>query len=345
MPIKYLILSGGGVRGYAILGSLNYLVEKGIIKQNLLRTFAGSSVGAIICLLLNCGYTPQQIYDIGLDLDLKSMFNPDIKKVLTHFGFDTGTTFVNKLKTLLKQKHFDPNITFIRLYNITKQKLIVTATSLNRRTTKYFNYVETPNYKVIDVIRASMGIPILFTTVKDGDEHFVDGGMLDNFPVHLFKDVPFNEIIAIKFRKTKEKEPHQRFVPIVDFIDVVLSNVACLLEEIEYLRSLLAGKAYTQSTIFIDTHEYHMLSLEIDDKDKKALFGMGCEAAKVYTSATNYIKSKIDELPNKIRKIIWNYVHSHHTSCVCKELLDKFDNLKDTMETGETMETKDTKET
>lgn len=328
MPIKHLILSGGGVRGYATLGTLNYLIKKQIFDLKILRTFAGSSVGAILCLLMNCGYTPRQIYDIGLKLDLKSLFDPNIKNLLTHFGFDTGIKFVNKLKILLENKNIDPNISFLRLYNITKQKLIITATSLNRRTTKYFNYIETPHYKVIDVVRASMGIPVLFTTVRDNDEHLVDGGMLDNFPIHLFKHIPHQDIIAIKFRKTKEKQPDDRFESIDDLTDVVLANISCLLEEIEYLRSMLASKAYNNSSILIDTGKYHMLSLNLEDKDKKALFRMGRKAAKKYINAHNYILMKIEGLPDKPKKLIWNYIHSHNMQNVHIELLSKIVNIK-----------------
>lgn len=324
MPIKHLVLSGGGVRGFATLGTLNYLVKKGVINLDLIRTFVGTSIGSIIALLLNCGYTPKQLYDIGLNTNLSELLDPDIKNLITHFGLDTGARFVNKLKKILIKKKIDPNITFIRLYNLTKQKLIVTATSLNRKQVKYFDYLSTPQYRVIDVIRASMSVPFLFTTVKSGNEHFVDGGMLDNFPLHLFTGIPAHEVLAIKFKKTKEfSDDSMKFSIINDLADAAIANISCLLEEIEYLRSLLSGELYNKSCIMIETGKYHMLSFNITKKDKRRMFRMGRKAAKKYTNTKVYIKLKVAELPIKIRLLIWKYVHSSDLSLVHKQLIQR----------------------
>ena len=322
MPIKHLVLSGGGARGFATLGTLNYLIKRGVIDIKLVRTLVGSSVGAIISLFLNCGYTPKQLYDIGLNLDLHSMFDPDIKNLITHFGFDTGEKFVNKIKKFLAKKHIDPNITFLRLYNLTKQKLIITATSLNRKQVKYFDYINTPQYRVIDVIRASISVPFLFTTVKSGNEHFVDGGMLDNFPLHLFKDTPPHEVLAIKFRKTRELPTESmQFSMIHDLADAAMANLSCLLEEIEHLRSLLSGELYNKSCIIVDTGKYHMLSFNILKKDKQKMFRMGRKAAKKYINTNVYIRLRISELPQNIQSLIYRYAHRYNLLDVHTELI------------------------
>lgn len=320
MPIKHLVLSGGGARGFATLGTLNYLIKKGVIKTELIRTFVGSSVGAIIALFLNCGYTPKQLYDIALNLNLQSLFDPDIKNLITHLGLDTGERFVNKIKKIMLKKNINPNITFIRLYNLTKQKLVVTATSLNRKQVKYFDYLKTPQYRVIDVIRASIGVPFLFTTVKSGNEHFVDGGLLDNFPLHLFKGIPPHEVLALKFRKTRELDEPMQFSVIHDLADAAIANISCLLEEIEYLRSLLSGDLYDKSCIMIDTGKYHMLSFDVTKKDKQKMFRMGRKAAKKYINTNIYVKLRISELPTKIQRLIYKYVHTYNLEYVHTEL-------------------------
>lgn len=327
--IKHLVVSGGGVRGYATLGALDYLDKHNIIDIPKIRTFAGSSIGAIICLLLVCKYSPRQIYDDAAKLDLTSMFEPDIQNLLVHFGFDTGVKFVAILRSLMEKNGFDPDITFLRLYNVTKQKLIITATSLNKRAVKYFDYIQTPNYKVIDVVRASMGIPILFTTVKDTNnisgehEHFVDGGLLDNFPLHLFAGVcNANEILAIKFKKTKDRDPNQQFTQINSLDEVIIANITCLLEEIEHLRSLLSKDLYNKSTILIDTHEYHMLALSITDKDKRKLLKMGKQSAKNYVSSPTYVLLRLSQMNEYTKHLVWKYVHDSKLRLVHIELLD-----------------------
>lgn len=320
MTVKHLVLSGGGVRGFATIGAIHYLRRKHIIDLNTIRTYAGSSVGAIISLLLVCGYTPSKLYKLACDIEFKDMFEPDINSLISHFGFDTGAKFVIKIKELLTKKKIDPNITFIRLYNITKKKFIVTATSLNRKQTKYFDYIQTPQHRVIDVVRASMSIPILFTTVKQGNEHFVDGGLLDNFPLHLFKNTEPHSIIAIKFKKTQEYEEPE-FKPINNLADVIIANITCLLEEIEQLRSELSGELYEKSSILIDTKQYHVLSFDVDDKDKHTLFKLGEYAAKQWSQSPKYIQLQLNKLPNIATSLIWNYIHRDKLTTVLQQLM------------------------
>ena len=51
-----LVLSGGAVRGLAIIGALQYAYDNFLLKN--VKFFFGTSVGAIICYLLVIGYTP-----------------------------------------------------------------------------------------------------------------------------------------------------------------------------------------------------------------------------------------------------------------------------------------------
>lgn len=330
MGITHLVLSGGGVKGFATLGSLHYLVKKHILNLNKIRVFAGSSVGAIISLLLVCGYTPKELFKALYRVNMSQLLDLDIDKLFTHYGFDTGVKLVTLIKDLMKIKSIDPSITFIRLYNLTKQKLIVTATSLNKRTVKYFDYIKTPNYCVIDVIRASFGIPVMLTTVKDGEEHFVDGGLLDNFPIHLFPNVPSSSILAIKFVKTKDLPNEEQFVKINSIIDVIFANIGCLLEEIEHLRSMMNPDAYYNSSIFIDTQQFHTLNFDIDKKGKKVLFNIGKSAALAYINSDKYLIMMIKEQLNvTIQTKIWKYVHASKMTAVHNEL--RFKNVDNTL--------------
>jgi predicted acylesterase/phospholipase RssA len=56
-----------------------------------------------------------------------------------------------------------------------------------------FDYIKTPNIAVIDALIASMNFPFIFPPYKfqfTQDDYynkktFIDGGLLDNFPMHL----------------------------------------------------------------------------------------------------------------------------------------------------------------
>ena len=54
-----LVLSGGGSKGFAMLGALQYLYDKGYMEN--IKNFIGTSIGGIISYLLIIGMTPVEI--------------------------------------------------------------------------------------------------------------------------------------------------------------------------------------------------------------------------------------------------------------------------------------------
>ena len=51
----------------------------------------------------------------------------------------------------------------------------------------FYNYINNPNDKVIDIILISCSIPIIFYPTKIDDKYYVDGGLYDNTPIYYFK--------------------------------------------------------------------------------------------------------------------------------------------------------------
>ena len=54
-----LVLSGGSIKGIILLGSLQYFYDNDCLNE--VKTYIGTSAGAIICYLLCIGYTPTEI--------------------------------------------------------------------------------------------------------------------------------------------------------------------------------------------------------------------------------------------------------------------------------------------
>ncbi len=53
---------------------------------------------------------------------------------------------------------------------------------------KIFSAEQTPNVEVALAVRASLSIPKLFKPVEIDGERYVDGGVISNFPIHIFDD-------------------------------------------------------------------------------------------------------------------------------------------------------------
>ncbi|MEB8345196.1 patatin-like phospholipase family protein [Flavobacteriaceae bacterium KMM 6898] len=160
-----LVLSGGGIRGIAHIGAIKALQEIGIQPTHI----AGTSAGAIVGALYAEGHSCEEILKFFKTVEL--------------FSFNTYALgkpgFVDSDKLFEIFKKFIPHDTFEGL----KMRLFLTGTNILDGTAKIFN--EGP---LIKAILASAAYPGVFTPVNVNGEYYVDGGILNNFPVEAIQD-------------------------------------------------------------------------------------------------------------------------------------------------------------
>jgi NTE family protein len=155
-----MVLSGGGSRGLAHAGVLRALAEEGIEPD----CISGSSSGALVGALCAAGY--------------------DCEKTLAFFD-DTNPFRVSRL-ALRKPGFFDsekitrdlerwfPDDSFEAL----ERRLFVAVTDLIAGRLEIFS-----SGPLLWPLLASSSVPLVFTPTPQGGRLYVDGGVLDNFPV------------------------------------------------------------------------------------------------------------------------------------------------------------------
>jgi len=199
-----LILEGAGIRGIAYAGALMELQNHKILDS--IKRIGGTSAGAITALAVSIGYSPEEIYDIIANTDFQKfndgryIFFGGFHRLRKHYGWYLGETFSDWLAELIEKKTGNKDITFSQLHEKGFKDLYVTGTSLNRQKMIVFSRENYPNMRVRDAIRISMSIPLYYEAVwidstgkiiqkpkdtKDLDL-MVDGGILGNFPIHIF---------------------------------------------------------------------------------------------------------------------------------------------------------------
>jgi len=182
-----LVFEGGGIKGMAYCGSVKRIEELGILHK--IKRFAGSSAGAIAAAVLAVGYTADELTEImHTDFD---KFMGDKYNIIgainfhKHLGCTSGDEFEKFIGDLIYAKTGNSNFTFVDLYN-EGIELVVTVTNLNRSLPMYFSNHNHPHLPIKEAVRMSMSIPILFFPHKHNKDYYVDGGMLDNYPLHVF---------------------------------------------------------------------------------------------------------------------------------------------------------------
>jgi predicted acylesterase/phospholipase RssA len=237
-----LILSGGGMKGMAELGALHHMESLGILQN--ITTIAGSSAGSTIGLLLIIGYRPVEIYHFFMNADLKKFTNINAYNLFNKLGLDDGKRFIFVMKKFFRAKGVDPNIKFKQLYRKTKKILIVTGACVNDKNTYYFSHETEPNMRVMDALRISVSIPIVYTPRKFKGKVFIDGGITDNYPISMFKH-KIDQVIGIYV--SEEKKVEEKISSIESFMKNMME---CLREGVDstYYRG------YEARTIFIKCH-------------------------------------------------------------------------------------------
>jgi NTE family protein len=259
-----LVISGGGIKGYCALGAITKLKELGIIDQP--DVYCGTSIGSSIALLLCIGYTSDDIYNILMDIDASMLTNYNIDTLLNdaHFGFANLDSFFYILGMLMKKKKISPKITFKKLFDKVKKKLIITGVCINTSSLHYFNHIDTPNMEVLTAVRISSSIPIVFKPVIYNDKAWIDGGCLNNYPIDYFKD-KLDDVIGILL------EDNIRIIDNFEDIPTYITQlVKCLLRNINinkydiYKKQTILIKISTDASLF-----------DINNDEKKKLYNYG----------------------------------------------------------------------
>ena len=287
MPkVKNLVISGGGISGIGILGILKYCDEHNIL--NNVESYVGTSVGSIICLLLVVNYQYYEMYDFLKSFNLEKLINNiDIDKFIINYGFENSNKIIYVIKRLLENKNISEDITFNELYEISSKKLTITGVCLSNNDLHYFNHELTPNMKVLTAVRISANIPILFTPVTHDNKLWIDGGIIQNYPIEYCSDNIENTLGISIFDKC-----FNNCVKIENVVDFMINLMKC----VAYGNNNLDISKYKNNTIKL-IHEFNSFAdFSIDSDTIKEMYELGYDCAK---NQYDIIKQFIDNTNKK----------------------------------------------
>lgn len=153
-----LVLSGGGARGFAHIGVLHVLEERGVRVDAL----AGTSMGAILGALYAAGYTAAEIYELADGLGWR-----DVIDVSLQAGLMKGDKLHSFLASHLPER-FD------------QLRLPFAVTTTDMETGEEQVVMDGP---LVDAVRASSSFPGAFDPVVLDGRTLADGGIVNNLPV------------------------------------------------------------------------------------------------------------------------------------------------------------------
>ena len=204
-----LVLSGGAARGLAHVGVLKALEEQGIR----IDAIAGTSMGAVIGGLYASGYKIDELEKLALGIDWQEALSdsPAREDVPFRRKQDDRDFLVRQ-----KLSFRDDGSLGLPLGVIQGQNLALLLESLLAHSSDIRDFDKLPipfravatdivnGEKVVfrkghlpQVIRASMSIPAVFAPVEINGQLLVDGGMVDNIPVDVAREMGVDMVIVV----------------------------------------------------------------------------------------------------------------------------------------------------
>ncbi|MGB8922925.1 MAG: patatin-like phospholipase family protein [Pseudomonas sp.] len=208
-PKVGLVLSGGAARGLAHIGVLKALEEQGIK----IDAIAGTSMGAVVGGLYASGYKIDELEKLALNIDWQQALSdaPPREDVPFRRKQDDRDFLVKQQLSFR-----DDGSLGLPLGVIQGQNLALMLESLLAHTsdTRDFDKLPIPfravatdianGEKVVfrkghlpQVIRASMSIPAVFAPVELDGRLLVDGGMTDNIPLDVAREMGVDVAIVV----------------------------------------------------------------------------------------------------------------------------------------------------
>ncbi len=200
-----LVLAGGGAKGFAHIGIFRALQEK----QIPIDIVAGTSIGSIMAAGIAMGWSPDTVQAKCRQAFLND--KPLKDYTLPMVSFLKGRRFQSVIR-----KYFQD-------INIEDLWINFFCISANFSSSEPVVHQSGPLYKAL---AASASIPGILPPVVEGNQLLIDGGVFNNFPVDVMRQLYDCHIIGVDLNAEKEYELNYLEVP--DGWRYLLGNVLSL---------------------------------------------------------------------------------------------------------------------
>ena len=243
-PKVGVVLGGGGAKGAAHIGVLKYLEELGIPVDYV----AGTSMGSIIGGLYAMGYTPDELAKLIAEMDWsqyvgnsmnRSAMSEESRKRYSAMVVNIPFSF----QGLIHHKENTSPVSFLPSAYVNNTALINLFNNLCVGYQKEMDFNDLPipfacvatdikTGKEVDIrhgsvptaMRASMAIPGVFTPVYIDGHMLVDGGLVNNFPADVLKEMGADIIIGVEVADQPTDLKDEGRISLPDVLNSLIDN-------------------------------------------------------------------------------------------------------------------------
>jgi len=278
-----LVISGGAIKVFYLLGALQSAYDKKLLEN--ITTYVGTSAGAMLSYLLCIGYSPIEILlFVYTHQWLEKQQALNVVSLIEGEGATTFSYIHDGLEKLTINK-IGKFLTLGKLREEFGKTLICTSYNMTTCKLEYLGPDTYPDLPCLTALRMTANVPILFSRFKYMDSYYVDGGLVDNFPVTKAEEIG-TRILGINLEINK-KELQDNVEDGVLALIMRLIQIPSAYHQQNKLDRLDVNKS---TIISIKTGINEVLSLSIKSKQRLDYFSVG------YTQFSEGYIRKIDGL-------------------------------------------------
>jgi predicted acylesterase/phospholipase RssA len=229
--IQHLVFSGGGPAGLVNYGALKHLAEMDFWHLPNIKSIYGCSIGAFMGIVVSLGYEWAWLDDYFIKRPWEKVFAISGQTVLSAYeekGLIGEKIIQEAIKPLLSAKDLNETCTLKELYDFNKIDIHIYTTNINSDCLSKVDLSHTthPELSVIKALCMSTSYPFVFKPVCVDGDCFIDGGLLNNFPLNdcleQEDDVNPDDVLAFANIWIKDKDDEDKITNESSILDYML---------------------------------------------------------------------------------------------------------------------------
>lgn len=289
------VFSGGGIKGFALIGAYQEIEKRGFEFVRL----AGTSAGSILAALITAGYSSKEVYQLIDELEISEILDPRKSIIPFHLskwlflywrlGLYKGNALENWLREKLEAKglrtfsDLPPQTLRVVVSDLSNGQIMVIPDDLE----KYG--VSPTSFPIARAIRMSCSIPYFFEPVRlrsiAGTNVMVDGGVLSNFPIWLFDQENIKMVRPVLGIKLSPNEFDHKKHKITNSIQLFAALFETMMDAHD---SRYISKKHAKNIIFLPTDGVLPMEFNLTEERKHKLVELGKKQTEKFLKSWVY---------------------------------------------------------
>ena len=185
--IEHIVINGGGPTGLISYGALKYLFEQKFIHMDNIKSIYGTSIGAIVGVILSLRYDWVTLDDYFIKRPWDKVFKIEPDNLFEMYyskGLFQFSIVREILEPLLSAKDLPQDITLRQYNEYTKIDHHFFTVELNSFEKIDLNHKTHPDLSLLSALEMSCAVPILCKPIITDNKCYIDGGLFDNYPIN-----------------------------------------------------------------------------------------------------------------------------------------------------------------